>query len=505
MYDLILVDDESFTIDVITDIIDFNSLGFNLAGTFYDGRSALRFIENNHVDAVITDISMPEFSGLELLKSIKKINPAIEVLFLSAYADFEYATFGIDYGIFKYVLKPITIQALSDVLSDLYKHLLSKEKNNIHMTFQNYMNPNLQKAFYDFIYKNNAITADQLQTVLYNSDFSYNLSSDYLTIIDISLIELDSYLTKYNDFNSDTILQAVKNLMCREELLVCPLIYTFDSFKILLITKADNKTDFIKILSNFADSLTCDLSDILNLQAVITLSRIFNDIEDLANYNKVFFTAHRDAEHIIDMIRKNTGRIQILSKLESLILEHKTQSTYMETFAYSVYQMITTYIEPEEMREFNIYSNNINLPIMLDELNVPVQINRLIAELPKTTENLIKYFTSSSEPQLSTIQKAIRYIQQNYSQKISLADVAKHIYCNPTYLSRLLKSTVGLSFTDYLNKLRISQAEELLLKTNDSVYAIAKDVGYNSMGYFYKKFKEKNNCSPDSYRQSAKK
>lgn len=95
-------------------------------------------------------------------------------------------------------------------------------------------------------------------------------------------------------------------------------------------------------------------------------------------------------------------------------------------------------------------------------------------------------------------------MQQNYHSKISLTDVADHVYYNPTYLSRLLKSQVGVSFTNYLNKIRITHAEDMLCKTNDSISAIAKAVGYESMGYFYKKFKEKNGCSPDIYRNKHK-
>ena len=104
MYNLILVDDECFTIDVFKEVINYKELGFNLVGTFYDGRSALEYIKTHSVDAVITDIIMPEFTGLDLLREIRTFNPDIEVILLSAHADFEFASFGIDHKIFKYVL-----------------------------------------------------------------------------------------------------------------------------------------------------------------------------------------------------------------------------------------------------------------------------------------------------------------------------------------------------------------------------------------------------------------
>jgi len=501
LYNLILVDDERFTIDVFAEVINYNALGFNLAGTFYDGRVALEYIKTHHVDAVITDIIMPEFTGLDLLREINKINPEIEVIFLSAYADFKFASFGIDHKIFKYMLKPLTVAALSETLTSLYGHLSSKKPTSSPITFQNHLNPSLQKALYDYIYKNNSLDTNQLQEIMTDSGMPYNLSSDYMTIMDMTLIELDSYLAKNNDFNSDTIIQAVKNLMCRGDYLVCPLIYTFDSFKVLLVAKADSHSSFMKILFEFVNSLTCDLATILNLQIEISLSKIFVNIYDLANYNKIFSDASNDASMLVNMIMDKSDKLQIFSKLDSVIKEHLSQRAFMESFAYSVYLQLITYVDQNKMREFEIYPADVRLPLEFDRLNSPVQIQRLIDYLPKTIENLTEFLWNESNPQPSTIQKAIDFINLNYTSKISLSDVANHVYCNPTYLSRLLKASVGLSFTNYLNKIRISSSEILLRETKDSVYTIAKNVGYESMGYFYKKFKEKNNCSPDIYRQ----
>ena len=500
MYELILVDDERFTIDVFAEVINYKELGFNLAGVFYDGRHALEYIKTHHVDAVMTDIIMPEFTGLDLLSGIREINQNIEVIFLSAYADFEFASFGIDHKIFKYILKPLTIESMTETLTVLHNHLSSKELDSGQITFQNYLNPTLQKALYDFIYKNNTVTAEHLQEILINSKLPYDLSSDYMTIIDLNLIELDSYLSKNNDFNSDTIIQAVKNLMCRCNHLICPLIYTFDSFKVLFVAKADSHDNFIQTLSEFEKSLTYDLSTILNLQIEISLSKIFVDIYDLANYNKIFSESSLEAEALVNMAAEKSNKLQITNKLDAIISNHNSHQTFMETFAYSVYLQILHYADQKKIREF-VYPEDITLPLELDQFNSPVQIQRLIECLPETIENITKLFLDENNTRNSTIQKAIDFLQENYHLKISLTDVANHVYCNPTYLSRQFKSTMGLSFTSYLNQIRITHSEKLLKETNDSVYAIARNVGYESMGYFYKKFKEKNDCSPDAYRQ----
>jgi len=84
--------------------------------TAESGRSALDQIPGYHPDIVILDIKMPELDGLEVLKRIKRIDPAIEVVMITAYASLETVKHALTHGAFEYLIKPFSRQDLEDVV-----------------------------------------------------------------------------------------------------------------------------------------------------------------------------------------------------------------------------------------------------------------------------------------------------------------------------------------------------------------------------------------------------
>lgn len=111
MYQLVIVDDEEKILDGISELFPWNNIGFNVAARFMDARSALAYIEDNPVDVVMTDISMPDMNGIELTKELKRL-PNIEIVLFSSYRDYEYMRAAIQFGTTDYLLKPIRYEEL---------------------------------------------------------------------------------------------------------------------------------------------------------------------------------------------------------------------------------------------------------------------------------------------------------------------------------------------------------------------------------------------------------
>ena len=82
------------------------------------------------------------------------------------------------------------------------------------------------------------------------------------------------------------------------------------------------------------------------------------------------------------------------------------------------------------------------------------------------------------------------YLDQNFSEKITLDNVAEIAYMNPSYFSTFFKQKTGRSFKDYLTALRMEKARELALTSSLKGYHIAVMVGYDDARYFAKLFKE---------------
>lgn len=100
------------------------------------------------------------------------------------------------------------------------------------------------------------------------------------------------------------------------------------------------------------------------------------------------------------------------------------------------------------------------------------------------------------------IQKAKSYIQEKYNEDLSLDDVAEHVYLSPVYFSRLFKKQTGRNFTEYVTEVRMLRAMEYLRQPQYKVYEIGSIIGFRSVKYFFKLFKQYAGCTPTEYRNT---
>ena len=125
MFNVILIDDEPIVLEYLSEGFDWKSLNFTVKHKFTDAREALEFMKKNPIDAVITDIYMPNMSGIEFARMCYEMYPHIYIVFFSAYEEFEYAKKAIEYGVFAYVTKPISYDEFNSMLKKLSARLSS--------------------------------------------------------------------------------------------------------------------------------------------------------------------------------------------------------------------------------------------------------------------------------------------------------------------------------------------------------------------------------------------
>lgn len=94
------------------------------------------------------------------------------------------------------------------------------------------------------------------------------------------------------------------------------------------------------------------------------------------------------------------------------------------------------------------------------------------------------------------VETAIRYIQENYMNKISLDEIATHIHINKNYFCKIFKQETGINLVNYITELRLDKATELLNNTDKKIYEIAEEVGFQSYPYFCRTYKKYRNTSP---------
>lgn len=100
------------------------------------------------------------------------------------------------------------------------------------------------------------------------------------------------------------------------------------------------------------------------------------------------------------------------------------------------------------------------------------------------------------------VKNAMKYIEQNYSHKITLSEVADKTYVSQWHLSKLLNRTMGQNFSEFLNHVRINEAQKLLRDPSLRICDIAEKVGFVDLSHFSRVFKKIVGISANEYRNS---
>ena len=133
-----------------------------------------------------------------------------------------------------------------------------------------------------------------------------------------------------------------------------------------------------------------------------------------------------------------------------------------------------------------------------------IDVNRIVSEKDKDKkqdlahcifDDLFKLFNGEGDEYSQVVKK---YIDNHFCEDISLQSVADAVALSPVYLSRYFKKNIGENFSDYILKLRMEKASEMLL-SNKNVNDVSVACGFNNPGYFTRVFKNYFNCTPKEY------
>lgn len=140
LYNVLLVDDEADVLVAMKKKIDWESLGFCLAGTAENGQEALEMADQLHIDVVMTDIKMPYMDGLTLCRKLKENYRNMKVVIYSGFDDFEFAREAVHLEAEEYLLKPISAGDIENVFS--------RVKEKLDQEYDEYRNLNRLSEYY---------------------------------------------------------------------------------------------------------------------------------------------------------------------------------------------------------------------------------------------------------------------------------------------------------------------------------------------------------------------
>ena len=496
---IMVVDDEPIILTGIENIIinEFSEC-VEIVKAF-DGIDALEKLNYFTPDLIITDISMPEISGLELIEKVLKNGICSRFIILTAYADFEYARKAIQYKALDYIVKPIDKVKLVELLNNISKKIGQEQEELINLN----LNKIREIMLYDIPYEEFFLEKNVVSMIFPLKMFMViliQIENNYREY-DVTMFDtiLSGFFNKYKVFslqhkNQIVILSNLDQRICEKDLykeLSCFKIKGFINIKSIGISSTSDRIDSIHTLYNDAlrhlyfykqlwDEITYEESDIKKALALM------------------------DYHEIAKILESNTK--EDMGERLNIYLEKPLSINNKDIFYLnSVYSIVIS--------DIAIYLNNLGLTLdaifvvnkhiddeiisISDDVQLKNQVQSLVAK--------ISYYLRekhSSNRYSESVTKMIDYINKNYVQDIRLDDIAETVDLHPNYASTLFKKEMGTSFIQYLNSYRIRKAKAFIKRDAElSVEHIAEMVGYENSGRFIKVFKKYCNITPGEYRK----
>lgn len=238
-----------------------------------------------------------------------------------------------------------------------------------------------------------------------------------------------------------------------------------------------------------------DHNRILSKSHITMYSDISKKIEKSVQYPLALFEA-------LETAVRNNDVFNIEETITQLVYFMKNENISILRAKNICYDTVNT-ISRELLKKYN-HSPLMNKPyierIYGADLNSFVDIESIMREISDDVTKTLKEDSDSYE--LKLLQQVVKYIRDNYPDpEFSLQSLADSLQMSTPYLSQYFKKNTDFTISEYVNRLRMEKAKDLLLKTELSVQEIAVQVGYYSVSSFIRKFREKENVTPGQFKK----
>lgn len=534
MIRVLVADDEEKVCQLICKLIHWEELEMKLVGTASNGIGALQMIEVEHPDLVLTDIRMPGYDGMELLKRARIQNPDMEFIIISGYSHFEYAQTAIRYGVIDYILKPVNEEALNVTLQKVCQryreHRLLTEKNleekkqrvldQVRVRKTLWMdleyacipwNMDILNEKYRYHFQKGKFRIFLIQADIKNNE---NLSENYAdNVIELVNSKIPGLFEKYVSG-----LCVDSEIFCRNREITGILNYASENEKALKIG-----------LENMISTLSMELHAFEYIRFHLAVSSEAQDIgqlpgcvmeaeltmgERLFIRNSQFLDRIPENPSIDEDVLFKPFSIAVRQCLELQDPECMTEVVrrlHMDALACKMNGAQMLQVVREAYRLFllsGVFQNEYHF----DERGEREKRFYRQAELCSSHEKLFSFLADTCKEDMEyasawfnvekarPINHAKRYIKEHFADSISLETVSSEVGFSGSYFSTLFRKETGKSFLEYLTDVRIEEAKILLRESRMTIENVAKSVGINDYKRFSKTFKKLTGISPKEYR-----
>lgn len=505
---VLIVDDEFLVRQGIKHHMNWEAEGFQIVGEASNGEEGLEQVQRLQPDIVITDIVMPVMDGETFVRTLKASHPQIEVIVLSSFSEFEYVRSTLQNGAADYILKPkLDTNELLQVLQrtagkipelqfepshdgwklgQLMEKMLSgftlDEENEMHMIRETFPH----RCFRLLVYK-----PQDTHTHVHKLDNEHLESRlrDLLLDVECAIVPAEGtspvVLLNVEPAKDEWMVQRIKELANENKDGQGGLCWVLsDSFSSFEEMGNVYQTRLIKLMEYrfyYEDRSILVYSELPPLHPA---GYQFNVNMFLQHVKRNRTEAAREylQEHALTLGRDYIADVfEIKSFLGNLI--------FNVTITLADMDVQSAALEESKYAYFKHVDGSSSLT---EAMNV---LDQFMAEVQECTSG---EGGRRSDPNMKML---LEYMHEHFDQPLGLAEVAKHFHFNPSYLSSYFSSHKKEGFNEYLNKIRIEKAEELLRSDHVTISEISSMVGYSDHSYFCKVFKKFTGLSPSRYRR----
>ncbi len=509
MCKILIVDDEKLLRQGFIHMTDWSEHGFQIAGEASNGSEALRRIEETHPDIVVTDIRMPVMDGVELTRIIKTRFPAIQVIILSSYNDFDYVRETLKLGALDYLLKPkMEYKELLNLLEKARQTITALEDRSVQETALSEVR--LEHLRHIFL-KNLVSNAHPERSAIQENLKRLRLDLDESDLL-LFYILFDRNIDTMEYCGIETDLKASFGA----SLAAGPLLYDDQSYVLLLQSPSPDdpaRQIIVQLQRDYGVNLWVIAGEPFagfenlhpNFQRLLELSR-FCFYEE---HNKMLKSvALPDCVSAVEFDPKKLN--PALEKLDFNALYAQVAALpegaiaagqYIDPYTLKKFFSEVCYYLIHKLNELKLDSEEVNQKkfTYFKNLETAHHYHELLRIFRAILAEIGTFAAAQKESRSPLIRRIIDYIQQNYADDISLNSVAKCFHLNKSYLCQLFKQQTGENFNNYLMALRIEKAKELLREPEHNVYSAGIGVGYSNPSYFGQVFKNAVGMTPSEY------
>lgn len=505
---IVIVEDEIRIREGIAKMIE-SQTPHVVQGKAVNGEEGLEMILRFKPDLVITDVRMPKMDGLEMVRNLYERKIPSHVVILSGYSEFEYAQKAIRYDVDEYLLKPLDIDDIRNMLCKVEKKIQREEMTS--GTQGQYLRNLLIGEEAD-----KEKHCDILKSICgFPAEGEYELFAGYIGSAEASYrneIELvvEELRERYRELNIHYVYvenrQRAYLLGCGEGQAGRIQALERSVYNRLILQYRDRPEKAIWTRKQFQypeqiSDAAKELNELLTY-ALVLKPEGWLDAGQAKEYQPQPFNAPvpvynkmRNAICQDDMQKLEKGIEEFLKYMAE---GHFEIGEIRKAFIKSYYLISDTVQEIDNARYQHLKAKNllrnIENAVTWHELESACRdVLRVIAGAQAKREDISNY----------VIKRAINYIREHYQEGLTQEEVASILEITPEYLSTLFNREMGINFSVFLKQFRLSHAKRMLKGTDMKIYEIANAVGYSDPKYFQRVFKEEIGVSPGEYRQTG--